>query len=790
MRESNDDAYSDGRPCASLYAVVSALLAPGDTTPAAATPDASVAGRMRPADAGAAGLPAAAGALLFFAIFFGHGTSDSRLFWIGAAALLVAAVAVVWRPRPIGRYAAAFIVLLGALVLWQAATIAWSIEPAASWDYANRGVVYFAFACLGVLLGSVPRSWIAAGLGALTTSVLIVALSGKVVPAFYDDYGRLARLRWPLEYWNELALLAAVTVPLGLWLACRRERPLRARVAGALHVYVALVAVLLTFSRFGIALALVGAAAWVWLDRRELDSFAALVAVVPPALVVTIAGLALPGIADDGTSHSTRVRDGLIFGALLLLGAVVAAIAARLALTRAPDVQQRRRLAQATAAGLVALCVVGVIVLIVRAGGPIDFARVRWHEFSATQSVNTAAHIRSGSSGNRWAWWQQSWSAFMRHPGGGTGAGSFALTSTVAARNSLQSTIEPHNTPLQFLTETGIVGFLLYVGVIAAVVVGFVRGPRDRATQVLALVAAIGVLHAVVDIDWSFVATQAPLFLVAGVLVSRPAAPAHRSVLAASATGIAVLAALYSLFAPWYSDRRFNDGLDAASGENIASAQAAFDDAHTLNPLAVEPIQFLAAVDETGQLREAERLYVLATEREPLNPDTWYELGAFYARHHAWRRAYDALNRSYSLNRFGLVGQKNGLLDRTRCAIDPATCSPSLVGKLPIPAPQLRRLSGIARRTAREDGERRPVGFAYVTTRRRFSLTAGTTPRDQVIYAIVLRGASGRYALLAVLPRTFEVTDSGVARRAPDTLRLGISNRLLLRGRGSTMRKP
>ena len=742
---------------------------------------------MPPADERAAGLPAAAGALLFFALFFGRGTSDSRLFWIGVAALVTVAVVVVSRPRPIGRHAAAFLVLLGTLVLWQAATIAWSITPSTSWDYTNRGVVYFALACVGVLLGSVPRAWIAAGLGALTTAVLIVALAAKVVP-FYADYGRLARLRWPLEYWNELALLAAITVPLGLWLAGRRARPVRARIAGALHVYVALVAVVLTFSRFGIALAVLGAAVWVWLDSERLDSFAALVAVVPPAAVVAGVGLALPGIADDGTSHSTRVHDGAIFGAVLLVGAVVAAIASHVVLSRSPDVAKRRRIARTTAAALVVLAVVGVIGLVVRAGGPVDFARVRWHEFSATPGVNTVAHIRSGSSGNRWAWWQQSWDAFTRHPGGGTGAGSFALTSTVAAHNALQSTIEPHNTPLQFLTETGIVGFLLYVGVIAAVVVGVVRGPRDRATQALAVVAAIGLLHSVVDIDWSFVATQAPLFLVAGVLASRPAPAARRSVLAVATTAVAVVTALYSLFAPWYSSRRFNDGLDAVGNDNIPSAQAAFDDAHTLNPLAVEPIQLLAAVDENGRLSDAERLYVLATKREPLNPDTWYALGSFYMRRQRWSDAYAALNRSYSLNRFGPVGQKGGLIDLARCEVDPVTCSVSELVKVRIPRARLDRLAAVARRAARRAGEPRPSGVVYVTTRGRFAraVGSGTDSSTRTVYALVLHGRFVvrnaferlRYLELAVDPRTFAITDSVMRARSPDVSQLGRPTRL------------
>ena len=742
---------------------------------------------MPPADERAAGLPAAAGALLFFALFFGRGTSDSRLFWIGVAALVTVAVVVVSRPRPIGRYAAAFLALLGTLVLWQAATIAWSITPSTSWDYTNRGVVYFALACVGVLLGSVPRAWIAAGLGALTTAVLIVALAAKVVP-FYGDYGRLARLRWPLEYWNELALLAAITVPLGLWLAGRRARPVRARIAGALHVYVALVAVVLTFSRFGIALAVLGAAVWVWLDSERLDSFATLVAVVPPAALVAGVGLALPGIADDGTSHSTRVHDGAIFGAVLLVGAVVAAIASHVVLSRSPDVAKRRRIARTTAAALVVLAVVGVIGLVVRAGGPVDFARVRWHEFSATPGVNTVAHIRSGSSGNRWAWWQQSWDAFTRHPGGGTGAGSFALTSTVAAHNALQSTIEPHNTPLQFLTETGIVGFLLYVGVIAAVVVGVVRGPRDRATQALAVVAAISWLHSVVDIDWSFVATQAPLFLVAGVLASRPAPAARRSVLAVATTAVAVVAALYSLFAPWYSSRRFNDGLDAVGNDNIPSAQAAFDDAHTLNPLAVEPIQLLAAVDENGRLSDAERLYVLATKREPLNPDTWYALGSFYMRRQRWSDAYAALNRSYSLNRFGPVGQKGGLIDLARCEVDPVTCSVSELVKVRIPRARLDRLAAVARRAARSAGEPRPSGVVYVTTRGRFAraVGSGTDSSTRTVYALVLRGRFVvrnaferlRYLELAVDPRTFAIIHSVMRARSPDVSQLGRATRL------------
>jgi hypothetical protein len=52
----------------------------------------------------------------------------------------------------------AFLAALAAFVIWQGASIGWSIQAARSWDYTNRGVVYFAFAAVGALLGAVaPR---------------------------------------------------------------------------------------------------------------------------------------------------------------------------------------------------------------------------------------------------------------------------------------------------------------------------------------------------------------------------------------------------------------------------------------------------------------------------------------------------------------------------------------------------------------------------------------------------------------------------------------------------------
>jgi O-antigen ligase len=614
---------------------------------------------MRRAEVGGVAISAAVAALVAGSLLFGHGPSDARLFWLGGAALLVTAVG--WAVRPVGlsRAGVAFFAVLGAFVFWQALSIHWSIQPAGSWDYANRTLVYLGFASAGALAAGVARERIAEVLAALLGLLFVVALVSKVVP-FYGGYTRIARLNWPLQYWNELALLAAGAVPVALWLSARR------RVAGSLLLYAAVVTVVLTFSRFGIALAVLAALAWLALERDRLGSLPIVTAAVPLAGIVAGIGLALPGVGSAGQSHATRLHDGLVFGAVLLAGAVAVTFASRWS----PSLRVRRLVALRGAAALAVLVVAALVVLAVRAGGPIAFVQARWHEFTHAAGTQSAGRIGSASSGNRWQWWQQAWHAFLHHPGGGTGAGTFALTSTVDAHNSLQTTIEPHNTPLQFLSETGIVGFLLYACLIASAALALVRR-RDRATVALALFALVAVVHSVVDIDWDFVATQGPLFALAGALVARPDEVRRARWLPAAAIAVVCLAAFYSLFAPWWANKRLEAVNNATSfGDALSEAK----EAHSLNPLALEPLYLLAGLEHNVRWMEE------AVKREPRNPEPWYELAAYEWDDGHVRAAYDAASRSYQLDRFGPAGQPGpgNVGNLARCKLFPqsANCPP------------------------------------------------------------------------------------------------------------------
>jgi hypothetical protein len=614
--------------------------------------------------------PAAAGALVFLALFLSNGSSRSRLFWIGAAAVVVGGAGWARRPPRLSPACGVFFAALGGFVIWQGASIAWSIEPSRSWDYTNRGLVYFAFAAVGALLGGVsPRRLAQAGavlLGALFTW----ALAAKVIPGLYSDYGRLARLRYPVGYWNELALLAAASVPFGLWLAGDAHADRRARIGGALLVYASLVVGVLTYSRVGIVLAVAAALVWVVLERNAIAPLA--VAWIVGAAVAGI-GLLLPGIGDDGQSHHARVRDGLIFGAVLIVGAAVVAFASRFVLARAVD----RRLVRGVAAALAALVLVALAGAVVRAGGPSDFVRDRWHEFSnpvSSQIGNTKVRVLSGSSSNRWRWWQEAWNAFVDHPLNGTGAGTFGLTDRLQ-RNSTLAVLEPHSAPLQDLSETGIVGFLLIVAAVAAAAIAIARRERDGPALALVLAAAMCVLHSLVDIDWDYVAVQGPLFLTVGALVARPAArTTRRRWPVGGAIVVCALAALYSLASPWLADRAVNRAYDAFAAEDFAAAHNEAKSAHALNPLAVEPLWAMALTERGAK---ALQLYRRARDLEPKNPETWYQLGAFELDVLLRARdAYRDLNHAYTLDRyiFGPGTAPGDALDRARCVVDPATC--------------------------------------------------------------------------------------------------------------------
>lgn len=637
--------------------------------------------RGRSLELGTAG---AGGALLFAALFLGGGSSADRLFWIGSAALVLtgfagAAALAGLLPLPsLDRTGLAFVLALAGLAAWSGASLEWSVVPDRSWLAFDRGIVYVAFAVLGLLLGTLlgrPVRVVGSVLTVLLTGVLGWALLGKVFPALYTapPASPVTRLRNPVGYWNALALLADVALVLALWTATPRGRAHALRAFGAVLFYLAVVAVLLTSSRTGVVVGGLAAVAWLALTRERLEGLAVTALAGAPALGV--AGFAFTrGGLSSFESHSARVRDGAWFGLLLALGgALVFAAALRLARREQSDPLasgHRQTLARGLGAAVAAAVVVALAGFTISAGGPSDL----WSEFTNPVAIEGSGGLGSRSSSGRWAWWGEAWQLFREEPLRGRGAASFAVARRPIRHNPLEVS-EPHNTGLQFLSELGIVGFLLGSLAAATALAGAATAVRRSSSRdrlpALALSLALGIylLHALVDYDWEFVAVTGPVLFVAGVLAAtgRPRLVPRRRLVPAGITLVAVLASLYSLGAPWLAGRRVDRAYAALDRDAVGVAIDSARSARRLDPFSYEPYWALAAAAlAAGEDRAALLAYERAAVLQPRNSDTWYALGQYQFQTGRFAGACYALDLAYRLDPRGPAGDPSGLLDQVK----------------------------------------------------------------------------------------------------------------------------
>ncbi len=535
----------------------------------------------------------------------------------------------------VGRAGTWFLGGLTALALWSGASLLWSIQADRSWDSTNLAMAYVAFAVIGLFAGvRVVAAVLAAAIGLSVTWGLL----GRVIPTLAPQTST-ARVTGTIDYWNAFALMAASALPLGLWLAASERW--RVRVAGLLLVYGGTLALLLTFSRGGLVVAAVAVGVWLVLVRERLESIGLLAVGAVPALGAALVAFALPGVSSDRQPRSVRVHDGPVFGVATLVGAAVV-VGAAWWLRRHPvrlSAEQRRRLWR------VLLIAVPVVVLVVLAVGIAASAG------PLTIHAGPGRFFRLGSS-DRLQWWKESLDVFRDHPLAGSGAGTFSIARRPFAGETTSVASEPHNLPLQFLSELGLVGLALFALVLVAaafVVVCAVRrlrGAERSAAVALAAICAAWLAHAAVEFDWEYIALTGPVVLVVASLAAAGRAATGRAPsrwLAIAAVAVVVVA-LFSVVTPWTADRKLTDSADALSAKRYAAAVTAAQDAHSLNPLSAEAL--IAWGDALNRLAfqalddrrdddaraiagQALRRYRQATDLQPENPLTWRALGQF-----------------------------------------------------------------------------------------------------------------------------------------------------------------
>ncbi len=629
-------------------AMQAALERPGVEGDRPASPDAF----SPPAWAGRAVLCGLA-VLVAAAIFAGDGSRDGMIFPIGVgavglavAAWLAVAAGAIPAPR-LGSAGTICVSLFALLVVWEALSVTWSIAPDRSWAYANRNLTYLALLVVGVFAGALVKrapTLLASGLTVLVAAALAWAFAGKIAPGLAEDGGRIARLRAPIGYWNALALLIVLGLPLALWLATDRRPRHLVRAASVALLAALAIGLVLTYSRGGILAAVAGLVLWLGLSSRRLESLIALLLAAPFAAGVLAFTFRLDGVVADGQDFDTRAADGKAFGLALGLGLAAAFgagfAASRLEARRPISDRTRARTAHVLRVATTVLALGLVVVLLVRAGGAWDWVERQADEFAnpPTELVTQESErLLSFSSNNRWVWWNEAWDAFQEKPVTGLGASSFPTTHRILRDDELTVTT-PHDVPLQLLAETGVVGALLGCGAAVAALVALgcalrrLKGPEQVAALALTAGIVAFVLHSLVDYDWEFIALAAPVLVSSGALFSsgRPPGRSQRR-LALVPVGVVVLVAVaLSLAFPWLSERRVDAAYDALGNARSAEALGAAGQARSFDPLALDPLFAQAAVQQAlGDIEGARRTLIRGVELQPLDSNAWYELGAF-----------------------------------------------------------------------------------------------------------------------------------------------------------------
>lgn len=619
------------------------------------------------------------------------------------------AAAWVWflrpSPRPPVLYLAALAVF-GLFVVWSGLSVLWSIGPDLSWQAFNLAALYLVVA---VVVGLTPARrphvrLVGYGYLVVVVAVSIAAYLGKVLPDVVTHAQQQARLASPVGYWNVLALLLALALPVALAAAGDRSNGIPWRVAAAGAAVPVALAFFFTFSRGGWLALLVCLVVYFVLSPSRLASLASLAAISVPVAFALWRVRGLESLFAATTDAALRSSQGqtLLFWSGVALAATMTAQGLIAVVQRA--VRWPRRVKAAAGATLLVILVVGSAGAAWRyadARGGAEWIRERLQSFAAdadtTSSANRASRLTSLNT-YRLPLWREALEQSEVMRTAGSGAGTFVLTH-YRFRTSVDVVRHAHSQWLNVLSELGVVGLGLFAAALCLFVAAAVGNPfRGRGDGMRPLLAALqaGVVafaaHISVDWDWEMAAAGTVFFLFAGTCASYlavrhvepdadgfpsrprervgggdveagavaagPAGEDRRRPAAASAwplrlAGCLVLLLLAVSWAlPYLSDRAQDAAFTASAVGDTAGALERARRAARFNPLAVDPMILEAQVlQQLGRNREALDVLARAARLQPDNYEVYEAQATLYLQaFHRKEDAVAALMRALALN--------------------------------------------------------------------------------------------------------------------------------------------
>ena len=600
-------------------------------------------------------------------------TSITEVALILAGAGLLA-VAFLFSPpgRPHGRTT---VLLFALLALLTALSVLWSISPELTYVEVGRTFAYlcvFAAAVAGARL--FPRA-APEVLGALLIAAVVpvgYALASRVWPGSLAENEVSNRLGQPFDYWNALGSVAAMGVPVLLWLGSRRGVSSTARMLAYPLMGACLVAIALTQSRGAAVAAVVGALVWFVLVPLRLRSLPVLL--LPAAAAVGVSAWALsqdpftqalqPLSAKEAVAGDFGTLVLLMLVLLMLVGAAVEAGSAR----RVPSARMRRRI------GVVAIAFACLVPLAAFTSVAFSDRGIGDRISELTSETKVAPQQGGGrvfaASSSRGKYWREAWRVFKARPVEGVGAGGFAL-GRLRFRNDTSVTRHAHGWLAQTLADFGLVGLalttLLFLtwAVAALSATGLLprrllrSGDEDSAplrrdwdAHRIALVAVLLVpvvfgIQSLLDWTWFIPAPAVIALIAAGYVAGRGPLGSKEEELAAREpvfsrrpswgrilAGVAAVATAaliaWAAWQPEAADKATNDALALADQKKFDAAVQRTKDAEDINPLTPDPLLVRASIDtQANRIRDAEHSLQQAVISFPGDPQTWYRLAAF-----------------------------------------------------------------------------------------------------------------------------------------------------------------
>jgi hypothetical protein len=588
------------------------------------------------------------------------------IWWI---LLLGFALGVLPRRRP-GPAALGVLALLAAFVAWTALSLTWSesFEKTAI-DLARMATVLGVFALAIVSRDRGGSTHMVNALAAGIFVISAVALLSWLHPSWFPDAAETGRfletgkerLSYPLDYWNGLAALIGIGLPLMLVVACRAGS-IAVRALAAAATPVMMLALLFTLSRGGIGATLIGIALLLLFTNDRITQVLTMLVTGIGGGTLVVIGLKSHDLA-HGMQTSTAHAQGnrllwITIGVCIVVGLVQAGLSRAARNRQRPTwsvVSRRNRIYALGTAVLI------VIVALFAINAPSKLSNA-WDDFKqpSNHSEQGTGRLTSAGGENRYQFWSSAAREFESKPLTGTGSGTFQLWWTRDGEFAAPI-VDTHNLYMQTLGELGIVGLALLVAfIVAGLWLGAVRVLRAGASKRPYLAAAVAgstVLWTTSIFDWMWkipIIPIATVLLIAIVLTAGDPEAERRSrlaPLARIAVAVLSLVVIVAIAIPLASESLVRGSQSKSREGDTSAALSEARSAANVEPEAAAPrLQQALLLETQGDFAAAQAEAKAATERESTNWRNWLVLSRIEAQRGQVQAALAAYRKARSLN--------------------------------------------------------------------------------------------------------------------------------------------